>query len=321
MKKWVCQKNKKHIFDDYDPDPNHPYYCTIDPPFEGILREEEVGKEPIQEFKAYPKPGPLIPITVKENPHDEVGLCIMLMDASDSMTDAPFEGIPLSRMTLVANSAASGIFDMERMQSNPNAYVACFKFDNRVEQMFVDTVANLIKKYRDIDHFAKYIYDELWNFRGGTDINKALEEAHLFVTRFLNKQLKDFRVEDYTPMMQQVLKYNLESISVPNVRVLLYTDGKQYVKNGSKVLNPNPFKVNMPEGLGCDILIGAFFGSKTDEGYKDLLNLVSDCPSHRIPQLFLFDDAANIGNLKYLFRMASGASGFCPHDLESLLKR
>jgi len=198
MKKWICQKNRMHIFDDCDPDPDHPYYCTIDPPFEGILKEEEIGKDPIKKFDDYPKPAALVPIDHKENPHDEVGLCIIMMDASDSMTDAPFDGIPLSRMTLVANSAASGIFDMERMQSNPNAYVACFKFDNRVEQMFVDTVANLIRKYKNIDTFSKYIYNELFKFRGGTDINKALQEAHVFVTKFLNKQLKDFRVEDYS---------------------------------------------------------------------------------------------------------------------------
>lgn len=311
MIKYVCQRNKAHVYD-Y----TNTYYCTICPPMEGILKETEVGNgiDPVTSPPTPPQPPPSLP--------DEVGLCVIMMDASESMTDPAFDGIPLTRLTLVANSAASGIFDLERMMKNPNAFVACFKFDHRVELMFVDTVANLIKRYEKIEIFADYLYNELFKMLKGTDINKALQQAHLYVTQFLNKQLEGFPVKAYTPMMQRIFKYNsVDAISVPNVRVLLYTDGMQYVSNGSKILNPNPFKQDPVPGLSHDVLIGAFFGPETDQGCKDLRSLVSNCPIHNIPQFFLFDNPAYVGDLKYLFRMASGASGFCPRCLENQLRR
>lgn len=319
MKKWVCQKNKEHVFDEYDPDPDHPYYCTLDDdPLTGILRLEDVGKE---EPVAPPPPPP--PPIIDED--QEVGLCVIMMDASDSMTDIAFEGIPLTRLTLVANSAASGIFDLERLQNNSNAFVACFKFDDRVELMFVDTIANVIKKHQNITAFSQYLYKELIEMQQtphGTDINKALQQAYSFISQFLSKQLHGFPVKNYTPMVQRIFKYDsVDSVSVPNVRVLLYTDGRQYVVNGSMVLNPNPFKQNVLSGLNHDILIAAYFGAESDPGCRELRNIVSSCPIHNIPQFFLFNDPAHIGNLKYLFRMASGASGFCPACLEKQLRR
>jgi hypothetical protein len=318
MKKWVCQKVRTHIFDDTEN-----YYCTICPPYEGILKEEEV-QATVTVSKPFKRPDPVqeeLKI-VKPQEDQEVGMCVIMMDASSSMTDPAFEGIELSRMRLVANSAASGIFDLKRMQNNPNAYIACFKFDNRVELMFVDTVSNVIAKYKNIEAFSDYLYDELFKFREGTDINKALQQAQTFVTQFLRKELAGFPVKEYTPMLQQILKFNsVDSVSVPNVRVLLYTDGMQYVVNGSKVLNPNPFKQNLIKELNHDILIGAYFGLESDKGCKDLRNLVSNCPIHNVPQFFLFDNPGNIGDLKYLFRMASGASGFCPRCLAKQLHR
>jgi hypothetical protein len=138
----------------------------------------------------------------------------------------------------------------------------------------------------------------------------------------LSKQLQGFPVKNYTPMVQRIFKYqSVDSVSVPNVRVLMYTDGRQYVVNGSNVLNPNPFKQNQINDLNHDILIAAFFGLENDPGCKELKNIVSNCPIHNVPQFFLFNDPAYIGNLKYLFRMASGASGFCPRCLDKQLKR
>jgi len=323
MKKWVCQKNKKHIFDENDPDPEHPYYCTLDDdPLTGVLKYQEVD---IVEPEPTPQPEPVVVKTDEEDEEQEVGLCVIMMDASDSMTDIAFDDIPLTRLTLVANSAASGIFDLERLQNNKNAFVACFKFDDRVELMFVDTVASIIQKHKTISVFAQYLYSELIEMQQtphGTDINKALQQAYSFVSQFLSKQLPGFPVKNYTPLVQRIFKYqSVDSVAIPNVRVLMYTDGRQYVVNGSNVLNSNPFKQNKLNNLNHDILIAAFFGSENDPGSKDLKTLVSNCPIHNVPQFFLFDDPAYIGNLKYLFRMASGASGFCPRCLDKQLKR
>jgi hypothetical protein len=248
-------------------------------------------------------------------PTPEVGLCVILMDASSSMTDPAFEGSPLTRMRLVATSAANGIFDLQRMQNNLNAYVALFKFDDRVELMLLETVDKLLNRFdKNEKKFANYLYDELYKMQQGTDINQALMQAHSLVDKFLRKQLPNFPLRRYRPMMQRILKFGGDSVAIPNIRVLIYTDGRQFA-HGSKTLHPNPFKEFPLEGLNHDIVIGAFFGNENDEGCRELKSLVSRCPIHDELQFFLFDDPSRISSLKYLFRMASGASGFCPKDL------
>lgn len=252
----------------------------------------------------------------------EVGLCVILMDASASMMDPAFPGSPLTRMRLVATSAANGIFDLQRMQNNPYAYVALFKFDDRVELMLMETVDKLINRFdKNEKKFANYLYDELIKMQQGTDINQALIQAYSLVDKFLRKQLPDFPLKKYRPMMQRILKYGSgDSVSIPNIRVLIYTDGRQFA-HGAKILHPNPFTQSPLEGLNHDIVIGAFFGNENDEGCQELKGLLSRCPIHDELQFFLFDDPARISSLKYLFRMASGASGFCPKDLEREIYR
>ncbi len=275
-----------------------------------------VTSSPVK-IKVAPPVGPVV------EPIPEVALCIIIMDASASMTDPVFKGSPLTRMRLVSTTAASGIFDLERMQNNPYAFVAAFKFDDRLELMFIDTIANLIYRYdKDITKFANYIYDELFKMQQGTDINQALMYTYGFVDNFLKGQLTNFPLKKYRVMRQRVLKYgSSESVSIANVRVLIYTDGMQFDSIGNRILRPNPFTEHPLEGLNHDIVIGAFFGEENDDGCQELKSLLSRCPIHDEVQFFLFDKPAKIGNLKYLFRMASGASGFCPKCLEKELYR
>ncbi|QNF34718.1 VWA domain-containing protein [Adhaeribacter swui] len=322
-KKWVCLTNEAHVFDE----PAADGFCPLCPPYEGILEERvvfvgEEDKPRLSTDDAYDHPTGSTTAGKPKNPVPEVGLCVILMDASSSMTDQAFAVSPLTRMRLIATSAASGIFDLERMQNNPNAFVAAFKFDDRVDLMFMDTVANLLQRFdKDVKKFANYLYDELYMMQQGTDINRALQQAYIFVDKFMKKQLPDFKVRDYTPMKQIILKSSGDSLSIANVRVLIYTDGMQYDANKNKVLQDNPFKVNPIAGLNHDIVIGAFFGDENDEGCRELQSLLSNCPIHDVPQFFLFNNPAKINILKYLFRMASGASGFCPKCLEKQLYR
>jgi hypothetical protein len=253
----------------------------------------------------------------------EVALCVILMDGSSSMTDPAFKGSPLTRMRLVATTAASGIFDLERMQNNPHAFVAAFKFDDRVQLMFVDTIASLINRYdKDVLKFANYLHDELEMMQQGTDINMALAEAYAFVEHFIRGTLPGFPLKKYRVMMQRIFKYTGgESISVANVRVLMYTDGMQFDANENRTLLPNPFEQKLIEGINHDVVIGAYFGESSDEGCQGLQRMLSRCPIHDEEQFFLFDRPGKIQNLKFLFRMASGASGFCPKCLEKELIR
>jgi len=334
VKKWVCKTHPtQHIFDG----PSEDGFCPLDPYGHGLLFETFIDVEDAgdPENTASDKSGGNARPRQEERtthrqpahsqaPYEkEIGLCVLLMDASSSMTDPAFAGNPLTRMHLAASSAATGIFDLERMQNNPNAYVAAFKFDDRVERMFVEPVASLIDRFDgNVRKFAGYIYEELFKMQQGTDINKALDVAHSFIDKFLRKQSLDFGGKDYTPMQQVIIKgRSAASVTIPNVRVLIYTDGMQFDTRGEKQLRPNPFVRNVLPGLNHDIVIGAFFGQERDEGCRELKSLLSPCPIHEVPQFFLFDSPDKISYLKTLFRMASGASGFCPMCLERELRR
>jgi hypothetical protein len=268
------------------------------------------------------KASPAVKLTVSSVGVREIGLSVLLMDASSSMGDPISGNDPKTRLQQVAESAAAGIFDLQRLQNNQDAWVKAFKFDDRVQPMFEDSVAGLIKRFdRDARKFADYIYDELASMQQGTDINAALRAAYNYVDGFLQRRL-DFPVRNYIPMNQTIMRGgSSNSISIPNIRVMMYTDGRQYDAQGGRHLKPNPF-LKPPPGLNHDVLIGAFFGSASDEGAAELKQLVSACPSHEgVKQFFLFDTPKKIDHMKHLFRMASGASGFCPLCLGRELRR
>lgn len=184
------------------------------------------------------------------------------------------------------------------------------------------TISKLRSHSTDVTKFASYIYEELFKSQDGADINGALRNAHEFVGKFLKGQLPDFVLQKYRVMVQRILQYgSAEAVTIPNVRVLIYTDGTQFVGQRRAAILPNPFVQYPLDGLNHDILIDAYLGQENDEGCKELRSLLSRCPIHNQHQFFLFDNPAKIGNLKYLFRMASRATGFCPKRLEKELYR
>jgi Bacterial Ig domain len=269
------------------------------------------------------KASPAAKINVKSDSVREIGLCVLLMDASSSMMDPISDQDPKSKMQQVAESAASGIFDLQRLHNNQDAWVTAFKFDDRVEKMFEESVGGLISRFdKDVNKFSAYLYDELSGMLQGTDINAALKKAYDYIDGFLQKRL-NFPVKNYIPMYQPILRGDsASSVSIPNIRVMMYTDGRQYDAHGDKHLKQNPFAHPPPPGLNHDVLIGAFFGRAADEGCSELQGLLSNCPIHDdTKQFFLFDTPKKIDLMKHLFRMASGASGFCPLCLGKELRR
>ena len=94
MKQWVCQKDKTHVFNDYDPNPAHPYYCPMHKDLSGFLKYQEVTPPPTP----VPQPSPAEEKQqyTPDETEEEVGLSVILMDASSSMTDPAFEGIPIT---------------------------------------------------------------------------------------------------------------------------------------------------------------------------------------------------------------------------------
>ncbi|SFQ52464.1 vWA domain-containing protein [Hymenobacter arizonensis] len=267
--------------------PTADYFCT-DCGYDGLLIDDAVDTK------------------LEENGGDrEIGLCILLMDASGSMDQPAFPGSPLTKLRLVANSAAQGIFDLQQMGKADDAYICAMLFDNTIKQIFFKSVKELLEEHNfEVKVFANYLYEELAQMGGTTDINGALQAANSFAKSFTTRSIPN--MQGYTPLEHVVLTKAGQSRVVPNVRVLLYTDGVQYIDGKSDPL-VSPFKE-----WETDILMGAFFGDSSESGCNELRSILSKCPNHDFEQFFLLDQPSKVAHLRKLFRMASGASGFCP---------
>jgi len=258
----------------------------------------------------------------------EVGLCVLLMDASGSMAEEPYsksypskypakpespiytiKEAKLTKREVVTDAAAQAIFGLKNLSKKENAYICAIKFDNDPSVMFTKTVADILNDYTDVKEFAKYLYDELSEKNGGTNINGALNLAYSFVKKFVTGDVPG--MENCIANVQtQYIGTKSKSIDIPNVRIMLYTDGEQLQYYGEIV---NPFIANNDE---LDLLIGAYIGNPSDNGCKQLEKIISDCPIHNKKQFYVMDAPDKIAALRGLFRMASGTSGFCPYCIE-----
>jgi len=289
---WVCANNANHIFDMKTAEEKG-YFCPECAYGEGIL----------------------IPKSDENNvvTSEDLGLCIMLLDCSGSMVNPAFPNSPLTKRQIIARSVAAGVFSLSGNLKKQYAYMLIigFDFDTEILIPFL-SIDDIINKYHEQSNFESALLEKMPQRKGYTDINKALALAYKFTQEFINSDIS--ALGNYKPSSQTVFDSELNTHLIPNVRVLLFTDGEQYLgEDEDNSLHPSPFKNLTYNGKYFDLLMSAYYGSTGDEGYKQLKSLVSKCPRHENEdQFFLFDNPSKVANLKNLFRMASGASGFCP---------
>ena len=278
----------------------------------GLIIEVEEQTEITENNPTKPRGGitpPPLPI------QKEVGLCVLLMDASGSMFyDPAFKGqkFPssfgnefLNKAEMVSKCAANAIFQLKdiTLKEHQEAYIMVIKFDHKQSLMFHKPIKNLIQEFGEPNNFAKYIYDELSEMKGGTNINGALDMAYSFISKFKEGNIPG--IGDFEPMYDSIhLPNKGGDYEIPNIRAMIYTDGEQLPDYGAL---RNPFKAHDP-----DLLLGAFIGDKSEMGCYELRNIVSRCPIHNQDQFFIIDSPQSQSTLRRLFRMASDASGFCP---------
>jgi hypothetical protein len=297
MYKYVCSNNANHKYEKMTPD--------------GFCSEPECYGVGFL-IEAYP----IVPVNISD-PDDpesitiltpsarEIGLCILVMDASGSMNFQAFPNSPALKKHLIAASAAGGIFDLNQTTNIENAYVCGIMFDTKTNLIFMQTVSDILKTYSNPGNLADFLKSQFNRMRGRTDINKALKFAKEIYDDFMNKGdlSKCNGPANLRPIMHTVFDKNNDKKIVPNVRVFIYTDGQE--TESTKIINP--FKEEE-----VDILMGCYFGPGEEKGCRALREIVSKCPKHDFEQFFLINDPGRIQTLRRIFRMASGASGFCP---------
>jgi len=320
MKQYICVECESIYDDSNRPDD---FVCKKNTcPGDGltglIIEMEEPAVSPLN--TPPPIPGAAAPSTATAIPSSisiekEVGLCVLLMDASGSMfVDPAFKGqnFPssfghefLNKAEMVAKCAANAIFQLKdiTLKSHQEAYIMAIKFDHRQSVMFHKSISGIIEEYGDSARFAKYLYDELSQMQGGTNINGALDMAYSFISKFKEGNIPGLGL--FEPMYDAVYLPNKGGdFEIPNIRAMVYTDGEHLSDYGPL---SNPFKSHDP-----DLLLGAFIGDQSESGCSDLRSIVSECPIHSQDQFFIIDNPKSQATLRRLFRMASDASGFCP---------
>jgi hypothetical protein len=298
---WVCVNDTTHVYDTKTAEDNS-YFCPKCPYGEGILIAQATGTGSTT--------------TSTPQHQEDLGLCIMLLDCSGSMGDPAFRNHPMSKRDLIAKSVSAGIFSLSGNPLREFAYVLIIGFDHEIDILLpYSSIEQIVQEHKDAMGLEQMLKEKMHRKNGATDINEALNVAFKFTQQFINSEITS--LGNYKPRIQTVLDDSMSTHLIPNVRVLLFTDGGQYLGPDRTMLNPSPFKNLKYNNKVFDLLMCAYYGHGEDNDYFKLRTLASKCPRHPdVDQFFLFDDPTKVANLKGLFRMASGASGFCPTCLD-----
>ncbi len=269
----------------------------------------------------------------------EIGLCIMACDASYSMTDTAFPNSPSSRMQLVSRAVSAGISDLYSgtdgkdggISKPEQAYIAIIGFGKTATLIkdkngnpFVKSISEIKEEFPTRESLAEFLekaltddisqYDD--EMRYYTDISKALSLADEIRNDALNHDLSKYGINgDFSILHHDIVAKKTDTPqSIPNVRVLIYSDGSHNSADNTSLINSFDDKEDSP-------LMTVFFGSPDDpdstikQGADEMKSLSCLCPIHNLSGYFLISDSKRYAMLRGLFRMASGASGFCPSCL------
>lgn len=253
------------------------------------------------------------------------GLCVLVCDISGSMSTPAFPGHPAEKLKMVTGAIHKAIAELASITKAENAYIAIVAFGARAALVkdpdgrpFVKPVSEIISQFGEgAVYLPTYLYDYFTNDHGGvdrgaTDLSAALKLAREIYDLTLAGDLSPIGVNATARLMDHsdIVTSAGQQISMPNIRVMIYSDGAH---NGSHLTNAF-------DGLHPSPLMTAFIGDdQASEDSKigaDQMKLLgNDCPEHGQKGYFLINSPERHAVLRNLFRMASGASGFCPQCL------
>ncbi|MBF0275214.1 MAG: hypothetical protein HQK84_08290 [Nitrospinae bacterium] len=301
---------------------------------------EEIKDEVIEEVKEEVKTptikAPKISPVKKER--IEVGLGILVCDTSGSMEDYAIEGQRIPKLTLVAGSVARGIWDLVEYMSEfgkERAYIALCGFNKKADvfkdpqgNSFIKSVMEIEKEFSSARNLAEYISNAMkahqeyvpgnliketllgkQNTKNFTNVTDGLRLAHELKESCLKGDMTPFGGPSNIRAVEDVcLTPEGDSVNVPNIRCLIYSDGSHNYPNKTTITNPFA-------NDETSVLMSAFFGKEDSRGFKQMESIACICPKHGEPGTFLVNNAERYHQLRGLFRMSSGASGFCKYCL------
>lgn len=265
------------------------------------------------------------------NESTPIGLCTLVCDVSLSMTELvpsmatpspenPNQKVVPNRIQLVAKNAALGIWDLcGGISKASDAYLAVAVFGDSAEIIsfddgtpFVVRANELKSRFEGAIQLAEFL-EERFNLHmkrigNRTNITDGLSLARQLFDGCSNDSLSQWGVTKSVELIQHdILGMDNNSKTIPNFRTLIYSDGGH---NLGELCNA--FADSELENTPWSLLMTAFIGSAEDVGASEMQELAGQCPIHGYRNFFLINDPNRFQKLRGLFRMASGASGFCP---------
>lgn len=261
----------------------------------------------------------------------QVGLCAVICDVSLTMLERVPEmalqgarpsDIP-RRVDLVAQNASRGIWDLcKSISKADDAWLALIGFGDDAGLLRMPDGKPFLVSARDIrDHFAssseleQHITAEfqhhidLWG--KGTNISRGLEKAREIFNGLCTNDISLFGGPQHVELIEHdIVAWDDSEKTIPNFRAFIFSDGDH---NRGPLLNP--FADGDPSSVPWALLMTAFVGSEVHSGAAQMQEISGVCPQHGKRNFFLINNPRRYQQLSGLFRMASGASGFCPRCL------
>jgi hypothetical protein len=238
------------------------------------------------------------------------------------------------KLSMVSTAVHSAITELaqDKMTLPDKAFIGIIAFGARAALVpdqagkpFIISVSEIQAQFGD--SLGDYLYRCFENDKPGidrryTDITAALQLARQIYDAAIAGDLSQFGASKEVKIMEHsdVVTFDKRQISVPNVRVMLYSDGEHNPDPEKSVVLTNPFASLDPSPLMTAFIGDEKASEETSHGADQLLELANICPEHREKGYFLINSPGRRAVLRRLFRMASGASGFCPQCLMGVIR-
>jgi len=265
--------------------------------------------------------------TPTESKESEIieGLCLLVCDISGSMSNSAFSESPVVKLALVVDAIKTALKELRDVANAARAFVGIIAFGknatlitNRRGAPFIMSAKTIDQEFpEDLGKYLRGYFEEDRKVdRNATDINAALKTAFDVYNGALQGDLSEWGIPAKVDLMKNAIAGKDRMIEMPNARVLIYSDGQH---TGADDLH-NPFEGVPP----VSPLITAFIGDESrDEdsrkGADQMKSLATVCQKHGFKAYFLINTLQRHVRLRGLFRMTSGASGFCHECLKEFL--
>lgn len=295
---------------------------------DGCCEKLQCFGEPLLEDNSA-KSGSNLPVPIARPVAGTVeGLCVLVCDVSGSMDEPAFANHPAEKLRLVTGAIHKAIAELQTLSKADAAYIGIVAFGARagliqdpVGQPFLKSVAQIIDEFGEYaGNLPTYLYDYFREDRGGfgrdrTDITAGLRVAREIYDHTLKGDLNPLGVNASAKLMEHsdIVTQAGTQITMPNIRVMIYSDGGHNPADGSALINA--FQNLAPSPLMTAFIGDEHAGAGSVAGANEMRSLANDCPEHGQKGYFLINSPERYAVLRSLFRMASGASGFCPQCL------